>query len=100
MVGFTMPGGIIPFDVGKESERRIFRISKRIGPEILTVDLLLLPPYLQSVWDSREVYEVEGVAITVVSLAGLLEMKRVAGRPQDLSDIDNLESIDGETDPA
>ena len=97
-VGFTIPGGTIPFDVGKERERSIFRVSKRIGAEILTIDLLLLPPYLQHVWDGREVYDVEGVPVTAVSLDGLLEMKRIAGRAQDLSDIENLESIEDEGD--
>jgi hypothetical protein len=92
-VGFTIPGGIIPFDLGKERERRIFRVSKRIGTEILTADLLLLPPYLRGVWEDREVYDVDGTTVTVVSRAGLLEMKRIAGRPQDLSDVENLESI-------
>jgi hypothetical protein len=97
-VGFTLPGGIIPFDLGRARERRIFRVSKRIGTEVLTADLLLLPPYLQGVWEDREVYEVEGTAVTVVSRAGLLEMKRIAGRPQDLVDIENLEATEGDAD--
>ena len=95
--GFTIPGGLIPFDIGKEHERRIFRLSKRIGAELLTVDLLLVPDFLQDVWDDREVYEVEGVPIQVVSRKGLLKMKRIAGRPQDLSDIDSLERGEDET---
>lgn len=44
-----------------------------------------------------EIYEVEGVPIRVVSREGLLKMKRIAGRPQDLSDIDNLERGGDET---
>ena len=95
--GFTIPRGMVPFDIGKEHERRIFRLSKRIGAELLTVDLLLVPKFLQDVWGDREVYEVEGVPIQVVSREGLLKMKRIAGRPQDLSDIDNLERDEDET---
>jgi hypothetical protein len=97
-IGFTLPGGTVPFDVGTERERKVFRISKRIGSEVLTLDLLLLPPYLRGVWDAREVYDVDGAALTVVSREGLLEMKRIAGRPQDISDIQSLESNDGGSD--
>lgn len=90
-VGFTIPGGLIPFDVGKEHERRVFRLSKRIDDELLTLDLVLVPQFLQDVWEDREAYEVESVPIEVVSREGLLRMKRIAARPQDLSDIENLE---------
>ena len=82
---------MIPFDPGGPYERNVFRVSKRVGNDLLTVDLLLLPGFLQEVWDTRETYELDGVPLTVVSLAGLLMMKRVAGRHQDLSDIEHLE---------
>jgi hypothetical protein len=56
-----------------------------------------MPRFLQDVWNDREVYDVEGVPLEVVSREGLLKMKRIAARPQDLSDIDNLESESDET---
>jgi hypothetical protein len=89
--GFTLRGGVIPFDPGGPHERNVLRLSKRVGDDLLTVDLLLLPGFLQEAWDARETYELDGVPVTVVSLAGLLMMKRVAGRHQDLSDIEHLE---------
>jgi hypothetical protein len=89
--GFSIAAGIIPFDLGRPNERRVYRVSKMIGGELLTVDLLLLPPFLEEVWQDRETYEVEGTMVHVVSRAGLIAMKRVAGRPQDLSDIASLE---------
>jgi len=95
--GFKIPGGIIPFDAGKPQERNVFRVSKALGPELLTVDLLLLPPFLQVVWDGREIYEIEGVPLGVVSLEGLIQMKRVAGRPQDKIDVENLKHAGDET---
>ncbi len=95
-IGFTIPGGMIPFDVGKPHERKIFRISKVIGTELLTVDLLLLPAFLNEVWDNRETYELEGIPIYAVDRDGLITMKRLAGRPQDLSDIANLEGANDE----
>ena len=89
--GFTVLGGMIPFDTGGPHEREVFRISKAIGTELLTVDLLLLPAFLKEVWQSRETYELENVPVDVVDREGLITMKRLAGRPQDLSDIANLE---------
>ena len=46
------------------------------------------------VWQDREAYEVEGFQVSVVSREGLIKMKRIAGRRQDLSDIESLESAD------
>lgn len=90
-IGFTIPGGIIPFDLGTKQERRVYRLSKRVDADLLTVDLIILPSFLQDVWDTREVYDVGGVPIQTVSREGLLRMKRISGRAQDLSDIENLE---------
>jgi hypothetical protein len=86
------------FDAGTPRERTIHRVSKVEGAEILTVDLILVEPSLQEVWDSRTAVEWEGRRAPVVSLSGLLKMKRVAGREQDLLDIKNLTSrgSDGE----
>ncbi len=90
--GFTIPSGLIPFDTGGPHEREVFRISKPIGEELLTVDLLLLPDFLKKVWESRETYELDNVNVVAVDRGGLVAMKRIAGRPQDLSDIEHLET--------
>ena len=37
--------------------------------------------------------EWEGRRVPVVSVGGLIRMKRVAGRPQDLVDIENLSAL-------
>lgn len=90
--GFTIPGGVIPFGRGGPHERELVRFSKRVGDDLLTVDLLLLPGFLREVWESRETYDLDGAPITAVSADGLIAMKRVAGRHQDLSDVEHLES--------
>jgi hypothetical protein len=92
-VGFTIEAGIIPFEVGRPHERQVYRVSKASGTDLLTVDMLLLPAFLQEVWLDREVYKVEGKPIHVVSRSSLIDMKRIAGRPQDLGDIANLEGL-------
>ena len=91
--GFTIPGGLIPLDAGRPHERNVFRISRAMGDDLLTVDLLLLPDFLEEVWNSRETYVLDDVIVTVVSVDGLITMKKIAGRHQDLSDIEHLESV-------
>ncbi len=56
----------------------------------LVVDLLEANAALGDIWAGREAYEWEGRTIWVVSRAGLNRLKRNAGRPQDLADIDHL----------
>lgn len=94
-LGYVLDAGELPFDAGKARERRVRRIVKTEGPEVLTLDLVLLPEWLEDVWNTRQVLDWGDRRITVVSREGLLAMKRVAGRPQDLADIARLE---GETD--
>lgn len=91
-VGFSIPGGLIPFDTGKAYERKVFRVSKQIGQELLTIDLLLLPDFLENVWKNRETFQIENIPVTVVDRSGLIIMKKIAGRHQDLSDIEHLEN--------
>jgi len=94
-VGYILTAGIIPFRVGTEKEQRIARVSKAEGEELLTLDLLLVTPILEDVWASREVVQVGGQQMAVVSVAGLIKMKRLAGRLQDLADIERLEELHG-----
>ena len=51
---------------------------------------LLINPFLEDVWKGRSQYEFWGRQVWVISKEGLLKMKREAGRPIDLSDIENL----------
>ena len=91
-VGYTVEAGIIPFDIGKPTERRVFRVSKIEGSELMTVDLILVSGFLEEVWSDREKHDLEGSELGVVSLKGLRTMKSIAGRPQDLADLAQLGS--------
>ena len=88
--GYTLSSGILPFDVGEPTERRIFRITKVQGNDHMTLDLVLVNPFLDDVWRGREKHLVEGKTLCVVSREGLAKMKRTAGRPQDLADLSQL----------
>ncbi len=84
--GFTVDAGELPFDSHGPHARRVRRVSKADGREVLTLDLVILPSWLADVWETREAVEWEGREIAVVSREGLLAMKRAAGRPQDFAD--------------
>ncbi|MBM81563.1 MAG: hypothetical protein CMJ78_13370 [Planctomycetaceae bacterium] len=94
-LGFDLSAGMIPFDLDQPSERHIFRVSKAVGSALLTVDLLLVNSFLKPIWESRETHEIDGHKLCVVSRQGLGELKRIAGRLQDLADIEHLGLDDG-----
>ena len=74
----------------------IHRLSKP-DPEtgdLLSLDLLLVTPALESIWESRERVEWEHGTLPVVSRSGLVQMKRLRGSGLDLDDIRALEDED------
>jgi hypothetical protein len=96
-LGYTLPSGILPFDLGKPTERKVFRVTKVEGKDHMTLDLVLVSPFLEDVWRGRERHLVEGRTLRVVSREGLAKMKRAAGRPQDLADLSQLGLGEGQT---
>ncbi len=92
-VGFVFDAGRIPFDVGKPNQREIQRISKILGEDVLTLDLLIVESVYESVWHERDTYSWQDRDVGMVSLDGLLRMKRLAGRNKDLLDIDELTAL-------
>ncbi len=88
--GFDIRGLDISF---KERAVEIRRVSKIDSDgEVLSLDLLLVTPQVQDVWETREKIDFLGNPLSVVSREGLIKMKRLAGRPQDLADITRLEN--------
>lgn len=73
----------------------IRRVSK-IDPEtgfVLSLDMLLVTPRIQPIWDSRVQANWEGGKLSVVSREGLIALKRLSGRPQDVADISALTEV-------
>ena len=91
-VGFDIRGLDMSF---KERTVEIRRVSKIVGEDIISLDLLLVTQHVEDVWEEREWKEVEGEVIPIVSRNGLIKMKRQAGRSQDLTDIERLENEAG-----
>jgi len=88
--GFDIRGLDISF---KERAVEIRRVSKIDDEgEVLSLDFLLVTPQTEDVWATRETIDFLGRKLWVVSREGLIKMKRLAGRPQDLADIERLEN--------
>jgi hypothetical protein len=87
--GFDIRGLDISF---KERAVEIRRISKIIGEDVLSLDLLIVTPQVEDIWTNRILLDFFGHKLPVVSRDGLIKMKTLAGRPQDLADIERLEN--------
>ena len=89
-LGFSLSTGPMPFGVGTGEEREVHRISKLLEHGPLPLDLVVVGPALQGVWETRQQRRWRGRHLTVISADGLATMKRLAGRPQDLLDLERL----------
>ena len=87
---FLFEGGRLPMGQGQVSDWEIVRVSKVVGRDLLALDLLLVGPSIQSVWDGRGMAAFNGRQIPVVSREGLRQLKLIAGRKQDLLDLEQL----------
>jgi nitrogen regulatory protein PII len=93
LIGYDLEAGMFSFDEGTEKEIQLFRVSRSEGSSLTTLDLMLVTPILEEVWNARETVKVGDSEIKVVSKAALIRMKSLSGRYQDLADIESLSSI-------
>ena len=93
------PSGRVPFQAGTAEDRKLYRVTQIEGKDVLTVDVLMMRPIVEDVWESRHVFAWLDRAVTVVSLEGLTKLKWRAGRHQDLADLENLGIAFGDEDP-
>lgn len=71
-------------------ERHVQRVSKIAEGRTLTIDFLLARAAFEGLLDDALEVELPAGRLSVVSRAGLEAMKRLAGRPQDLADLERL----------
>lgn len=77
----------------KERAVEIRRVSKIDDDgEVLSLDLLLVTLQVEDVWESKEQFVLAKNHLSIVSKEGLIKMKTLAGRPQDLADIERLQN--------
>ncbi len=91
-LGYVLTAGDMTFGRAKGAPQDIVRISRAISGEedLVTLDFLLVGDSMRDHWDKRIQLELEGRRIPCLDREGLIQMKRVAGRPKDLEDIEHL----------
>lgn len=76
----------------RERGMRVFTMGDARG--IRLVDLLVASPIpFADLWARSVEVRLSGTTVRVASIPDLIDMKRLAGRPIDLVDIENLEAI-------
>ena len=93
-LGYNIPAAPMTFGAGTAQERHVQRVNKIVGSHHLVLDLLLAEAACAGVLDDRIDVVLPAGTITFVSRETLLRMKRLAGRPIDLADIEKLEESD------
>src|SRR5262245_16889300 len=88
-LGFTLKAGPMSFSQGAIEIRRVSKIDP--DQNVLMLDVLLVTDKISDVWDSRRQLKWENGTVSVVSREGLIKLKRLSGRPQDIADIARLE---------
>jgi len=95
-IAYDLESGLFRFNPNTDRESQMYRVSRAEGHHLTTLDLMLVAPVFEPVWNDRETVSLGEMMIKVVSKNGLITMKKIAGRPQDIADIDALRRLDGE----
>lgn len=93
-LGYVYPALPMTFDPGTARERNVQRVTKIDGKEHLLIDLLVAEAAFEGALDDRVEVDLPEGPLTIVSLPTLMRMKRLAGRAQDLADLEKLEAAD------
>jgi hypothetical protein len=93
--GFTLRAGPLPLAVASGSPQRLYRATRPLGREHVTVDLLVTSPGYATAWQGRVCVTWNGRPLHVVSREGLASMKRLSRRMKDLADLERLEGTNG-----
>ena len=88
-LGYDIKGLPMTFKGGAVEIRCISKIDPASG-DLMRLDLLLVTPEVEQVWHTRQQTAWEEGVLWVVSREGLIKLKTLGGRPQDLADIARL----------
>lgn len=89
-LGYDIHGLDISFKERAVEIRRVSKIDEE--GEVLSLDLLLVTPQVEDVWRGRMLLDWNKNGVWIVSKAGLIRMKELAGRHKDLIDIDRIKN--------
>ena len=93
-LGYVFAALPMTFDAGTPRERHVQRVSKLDDGQHMILDLLAADAAFEGLLDERLEVELPEGPLAVVTRDALLKMKRLAGRAQDLADIEALERGD------
>jgi hypothetical protein len=93
-IGYQFAALPLTFDAGTPRERHVQRVSKVAGPEHLLLDLRSADGVFAGALEDRIVVQLPEGPLAVVSRATLIRLKRLAGRAQDVADLERLEATD------
>lgn len=88
-LGYTVRGLDMSFPKDVIEIRRVSKID-RARKAVLTLDMILVTEAIRQVWDTRVNAKLGEDNLSVVSKEGLVTLKTMSGRPQDLADISAL----------
>jgi hypothetical protein len=89
-LGYTIPADPMSLAGGAVEIRRVSKIDAA-SRDLLSLDLLLVTPAIEGVWNGRIRVRWERGELWVVSRVGLIALKRLRGSGQDQDDITRLE---------
>jgi hypothetical protein len=87
--GYTIEANSITFQSDKVKIERITKIDQKKG-DAISVDLLLVTPEIEKVWDSIQTLIWNGMELSIVSKQGLIDLKKLRNSKQDQADIEYL----------
>jgi len=90
-LGYNIEGQPLEFREGGIQIRRISKVDPETAA-LITIDFLLVTEATQQIWQNRQEVDWEHGKISIVSREGLIQLKRLSGRGQDLVDIERLEN--------
>lgn len=89
--GFTIDAGWMEFGGGTAKIYRLSKVDKE-HHDLVPLDLIAVTPQLRIIWQNRVQVDTQDKKVWTVSRDGLIAMKKISGRKQDMADIENLES--------
>ncbi len=88
-LGYSVEGLPLNLHDGAVEIKRISKVDAETKI-LFTIDFLLVTEATQQIWRDRETVEWEQGAISTVTREGLIQLKKISGRLQDLADIERL----------